>query len=119
MGWIAYLVMLKSVTVAFERNHLFVKRGWLNVQHPAMYDHAVFGFLDTQRRVLGRGLTKAAAMHPSNMRGVQKIVAHQQIVAVQFHRRTAVHPPIGIVEILDLENLLWIGQHRIAHPNPD
>ena len=50
---------------------------------------------------------------------IQKVVAHQQIIAVQFHCSTAVYAPGRIIVVFNLENLGDIGQCGIAHPDPD
>ena len=58
-------------------------------------------------------------VHPCDMGRVQKIVAHQQIVAVQLHRRAAVHAPSRVIKVLDLENIMRVRKGRITHPNPN
>lgn len=119
VGGVADLVMLQAVAIALEFHNFFVKRGGLVVEHPAVHDDAAVGFGDAQGRVFGGACGKAALVDPCHMGGVEQVVAHQQVVAVEFHRRAAVDAPCGVVEVFNLEDVGRVGQRGVAHPDPD
>ncbi|MNT05300.1 hypothetical protein D3C72_1399150 [compost metagenome] len=52
------------------------------------------------------------------MGGVEQVVGHVQVIAVDGHRIATVQPPVRVVPLGNVEKLGRVGQRRIAHPQP-
>ena len=115
---IAHFVMLEAVAIAFKLDHLLVEWRRFVVHHPAVDDHAVIGLGNAQRRVLRGRRRKGTLVYPGHVAGVQQVVAHQQIIALQLHRGTHIDAPVGAVKIRDVDNFFRVCHGRVAHPDP-
>ena len=58
-------------------------------------------------------------MDPRHMRGVEQIVGHVEVIAIEQHRLAAIDAPSRIAPVIDLENQSRIRFFRFAHPYPE
>jgi hypothetical protein len=74
---------------------------------------------DLKRRAGDRFVTDAARVHVGLVRQVHEVVDHEAVVALETVKRAACTHPLGAVVPMEIRKLRWIGECRIAWPQPD
>jgi len=90
------------------------------LQHPADEISALFGLVAVHVRadMLQRVAADRAAVNVTEMGQIHQVVDHQHVVRLDLEHRLAVRPFHRVVVIRVVDDLTFIGQRRIAHPDP-
>ena len=118
MTRIADFVVLQSVAHAGETNEGNIDGRDVDLAHPAKRGHAGRVCLDLYRLGFAGGVAERTGMNPGNVRWIEQIVSHVEVIAIDRHRIAAGDSPGGIAVMVDAEYGRRLRQLRIAHPDP-
>src|SRR6266851_325707 len=119
MARVTDFVMLQSITLAGETYEWDIDWRHVDGAHPAERGHTGAVGLDLDRfRFTGR-IAERSGMNPGDMRRVQQIVGHVEVIAIDRHRIAVSDAPGRIAVVIDAEDRRRLRQLRVAHPDPE
>ncbi len=119
MAGIAHFVVLFAVAVAAEFQERRVEGRGFRVAHPARNDDAVVGDGGVRGDVRAGRVAEGRLMYPGDVRGVEQVVGHVEVIAFDRHAVAAIKPPGRIAPVIDVHDFRGVGLGRFAHPDPD
>ena len=113
------VVVMPAVHVAGESAEPFEKPNRFRVAYPAPgQDRLAFG-LHVYGDVFGCGVAQRGGVDKADVRRINQVFGHVQIVRFQMQRVAVVDLPGGVGEFGHVEHFGRVGAGRVAHPDPD